>query len=276
MHPAQSTPPPGWESPQTPDQPTPPPRRSLVKGVIAWTLALTVLILPVGISFIRERGDHGEAYGTGAALGTAFLILAVALGVRALHQRLTHRETGAPLQAFVAIVAVLAIGGQYLWRANERANAASDMAAAAAACRTADPRPFGEAPAGTDIDDLDILQRVAFNADLERQGQLPDGLDATDIAAAAVVDRNGEIRAIVLGFPGVSQLDGGEAGLEAAVFPGGAPPQATPAGVRFVTGPTPAGTVALGANGCWTLLVADISTGSEASLSELARPLFAG
>src|SRR4051794_39213120 len=111
----ESIPPPGWSAPASPPAEAPPPdhppkSRSPLVGAITWLLVSAIVILPMGIAYLRASGVHSSSYAIGSAFGAAFLIFLAAAAAQAVHRRVTGRVEPAPLQGFVAIAGVLAIG----------------------------------------------------------------------------------------------------------------------------------------------------------------------
>jgi hypothetical protein len=241
----------------------------LASGV-ASLLALTIAILPMGITFVRQRDLHTDSYALGAAFGTGFLIFLGAAALRAVYGRLSSGD--APLQACVAIAAVAAIGVQYVIRANDHDRGVAQVLSMIEDCQQSDPTPFGPPPPGTSLVAISPEARAQFEH--EATTALPEQISPETIVTQELVDGGGTTRGVVLGIPGLASDPQAEAAFESGVFAsmGTTPAEQEVSGVRMAVADGPGFQVAAGANGCWSVLVlAEPNTATQT-----AAPLLSG
>lgn len=224
-------------------------------------------MLPMGISYLRQSGDHASSYAIGRALGTGMLIAVVAAVLQALHRRFTYRVEPAPLQAFIAIVAVLAIGGQYVLRSRDEGADIDRILAAAHQCQAADTAPFGSPPAGLSLVDISAQERQVFAQ--QAASAMPEGLSADLYVINRIVD-GGSIRGAAIAFPGVGSFPDqlGEFGAGAIASAGGTPTGTAGPGGRVTLGEGPGTAIAAGANGCWGVVVMSSSRSEAVTFSD--------
>jgi hypothetical protein len=215
----ESQPPPGHEPPSPPPPPPPPSAgsKSSLRRALEWALALAVLIIPMGIAYLR-KSEGDSAYAIGYAFGTAAAVVLLALVAAKLYSRFGSRGSEPPLAGAVAAVALLAIGAQFVLKQTEGSAAVSDFNELADACEADDPEPFATAGPGWTLVELSPAERTAFVSNAS--SVMPDGISAERYVVQRVVV-DGRVLGAAAAYPGVgsdaSVLAGFEAGVTAEV-----------------------------------------------------------
>jgi hypothetical protein len=269
--PPPSAPPPGWQPPSSPAAPGPdrdPDGGSWLGRGVAWALALTILLIPMGIAYLRKSGGD-EAYAVGYALGTGAVVVVGADLLRRLWPRVS--DSGAPATPLaVAIVALVAIGGQFLLRGIESEDGAAAIERLASSCQESDPEPFGPLPAGTELVELTGPELANFNQVDARA--LPEGISLDRFVLRRIVV-NGRPLGAAAAYPGIGSrpdaLAGFQHGVTADAVPaGGSVRTQMIAGQPATVADAPGVGAAVGANGCWGVAVVASSVDQASTLGE--------
>lgn len=246
-----------------------PPRspRARVGRAVAWLLAIMLVMLPMGIAYLR-RSNGDESYAIGYALGTGLVLLLLAALAQAVQARIAGDP--APLPLFLGVAALLGIGAQFALREEDRSNSVAGLIEMARECQASDAEPFGPAPAGTQLTDLPAGRLAYFRS--RATATLPPGLPADDYVVNQVVAEGRTIGAAIA-YPGVGASEEALAGFKAGVTraiaaQGGSAGNATVGDAEAVVAQTAGGGVAVAGNGCWGVAVVAPTQGAAVSLGE--------
>ena len=236
---------------------------------VAWWLAISIVMLPMGIAYLRRSGGD-EAYAVGYAFGTGLVILLVALLAQAVHARVGRGGFPAPLPLYLGVVGLAGIGAQFALRAEDRSNGLAGFTEMVRDCQASDAEPFGSAPAGTELMQPPEAKLTYFRS--STAASLLPGVSADDFVVRQIV-AEGRIVALAIAYPGVGADDRALAGFKAGVTRrvaagGGSARNATVGDADAVVARTVDGGVAVAGNGCWGVAIFAPTQGAAVSLGE--------
>jgi hypothetical protein len=228
-----------------------------------------VLLLPTGIAYLR-KSSGSEAYAIGYSFGTAVAIVVLAAVAVKLHARFSTREREIPLAGAVALVAVLAIGAQFVLRGSERNDAIEDFTELADQCTASGTEPFGAPSAGTTLVDLGAVERAAFVAGVETA--LPQGVSAERYVVKRIVE-DGRTLGAAVAYPGVGSEQDALAGFKEGVAGdvlarGGSVSERSVAGAPSTVAQARGLGIVAAANGCWGVAVVGPSSAVAQTMGE--------
>ena len=268
-----STPPPGVpviSPPPPPPRPQAEAQRS--SGPVAWVLALTLLLIPVGIAYLRKSSGD-DSYAIGYAFGTAIGIVFLAAVGSAIYRRFAGSGRDLAMPFALGLAALVAIGGQFVLRGLEHHTTEAEFVAHAEDCAAGGSDPFANLPANIQMADLPPAQRAQLETAFA--SQTTDGL-SPDRILGHVFMTGGRPVGYGVAIPGLTDDDLADfrAGVSDSVAAqGGQTESATVAGTEVLVAEINGTTAIAGKSGCYAILV---GAQDRASSESLAAPMLGG